>query len=53
MYLFLRNVLIFEILVEKIGICGREDLFFSFHQILVEKTEFCGNEDLFFVFTYF
>ena len=38
--LFLSPVLIFEFLTEKIGYCGREDLFFGLHQFLVEKQGF-------------
>ena len=47
MCLVLRNKLIFEILVEEIGICGREDLFFSLHQILLEKQDLVEVQDLF------
>ena len=56
MCLFLSPVLIFDFLVEKIGYCGREDLFFFFglHQFLVEKQDFVDVKTFFFlVFTGF
>ena len=46
--LFLSPVLIFDFLVEKIGYCGREDLFFGLHQFLVEKQDFVDVKTFFF-----
>ena len=48
MCLFLRNVLFFDFLVEKIGYCGREDLNFGLHQFLVEKQDFVDVKTFFF-----
>ena len=50
MCLFLRNVLIFDFLVEKIGCCVGEDLFFGLHQFLVEKQDFVDAKTFFFFF---
>ena len=47
--LFLSPVLVFDFLVEKIGYCRREDLFFGLHQIiLVEKQDFVDVKTFFF-----
>ena len=50
MCLFLRNVLIFEFLAEKIGFCGRDNLFFGLHRILVEKQDSVDVKAFFFFF---
>ena len=39
MSLFLRNVLIFEFLAEKIEFFGRENHFFGLHQLLMENQD--------------
>ena len=47
-------MLIFDFLVEKIGYCGREDLFFfGLHRFLVEKQDFVDVKTFFFSFHQF
>ena len=45
---FLSPVLVFDFIVQKIGYCGREDLFFDLHQFLVEKQDFVDVKTFFF-----
>ena len=43
-------MLTFDLLVEKIGYCGRKDLFFGLYQFLVEKQDFVDLKTFFLFF---